>query len=180
VSERGQQGLADEVRAATGVNVAACYQCGKCSAGCPMAAETALRPHLVLHRVLSWPRERVLRDESIWYCLTCETCSARCPNACDPAAVIDALREISLEEGLADMPRRVAAFHRAFLSQVRLNGRLYEAGLVMEYKLRSGDLVSDVANAPAMLARGKLPLRPARIAGVDEVRRIFDRCGRGA
>ncbi len=174
----GPQTLVEELRATTGIDVAACYQCGKCSAGCPMAGETALRPHLILHRVSRWPRERVLREESIWYCLSCETCSARCPNACDPARVIDALREIGLEEGLADVPRRIAAFHRAFLSQVRLNGRLYEAGLVMEYKLRSGDLVSDVANAPAMLVRGKLPLRPSRIAGIDEVRRIFARCGR--
>ncbi len=44
----------------------------------------------------------------------------------------------------------------------------------MQYKLRSGALLQDVAAAPGMLRRGKLPLRPPRIEGVDEVRRIFE------
>ena len=88
-----------EIEAATGVNPATCYQCGKCSAGCPMASESDLRPHQVMRRVMYGPREQALRDESIWLCLTCETCSARCPNACDPARVIDAVREISHRGG---------------------------------------------------------------------------------
>jgi hypothetical protein len=74
------------------------------------------------------------------------------------------------------MPRNIKAFHRAFLDQIRSNGRLHEVGLVMEYKLRSGDLIKDVANAPSLLTRGKLSLRADRIKGVAEVRRIFEKC----
>ena len=95
--------------------------------------------------------ERAAADESIWLCLTCETCSARCPNDCDPAGVIDTLRELALEAGLAEAPRRIAAFHRAFLAQIEANGRLHEMGLVMDYKLRTGDLMKDVTNAPGMV-----------------------------
>ncbi len=54
------------------------------------------------------------------------------------------------------MPRTISAFHKAFLDQIRTNGRLHEVGLVMEYKLRSGDLMKDVTNAPALFTRGKL------------------------
>ncbi len=169
--------LAAEIRDATGINAATCYQCGKCSAGCPMASESDLRPHQVMRRVMYAPREQTLRDESIWLCLTCETCSARCPNDCDPARVIDAVREISLASGLAVMPRAISAFHKAFLEQIRSNGRLHEMGLVMEYKLRTGDLMKDVTNAPGMFARGKLNLRADRIDGVAEVKRIFEKCG---
>ncbi len=169
--------LATEIEAATGVNPATCYQCGKCSAGCPMASESDLRPHQVMRRVMYGSRERALQDESIWLCLTCETCSARCPNSCDPARVIDALRELAIESGQARMPRSIGAFHKAFLEQVRTNGRLHEMGLIMDYKLKSGDLMGDVTNAPAMLARGKLPLRASRIEGVEEIKRIFERCG---
>jgi hypothetical protein len=50
-------------------------------------------------------------------------------------------------------------------------------GLVMEYKLRTGDLMKDVTNAPGMFARGKLNLRADRIEGVNEIKRIFERCG---
>ncbi len=169
--------LAAEILEATGINAATCYQCGKCSAGCPMASESDLRPHQVMRRVMYGPRERALQDESVWLCLTCETCSARCPNDCDPARVIDAVREIGFESGQAVIPRAISAFHKAFLAQIRSNGRLHEMGMVMEYKLRSRDLMKDVTNAPGMFARGKLNLRPDRIDGVAEVKRIFERCG---
>jgi heterodisulfide reductase subunit C len=160
------------VRARTGIDVAACYQCGKCSAGCPMASETTLRPHDIM-RAVQRDRREVLAGDGVWLCVTCETCSARCPNAVDPARVIDSLREIALaaDPGLA--PRAIRAFHQSFLDQIRLNGRMYELGLVMEYKMRSGNLLQDVATTPGLLRRGKLHLKPARIKNVDDVRRIF-------
>jgi heterodisulfide reductase subunit C2 len=169
--------LAAEIEDATGINPATCYQCGKCSAGCPMASESDLRPHQVMRRVVSGSRERALQDESIWLCLTCETCSARCPNSCDPARVIDALREISIESGMAVVPRTMHAFHKTFLEQIRANGRLHEVGLVVGYKLRSGALMNDVTNTPGLLSRGKLGIMPDKIKGVAEVKRIFEKCG---
>jgi heterodisulfide reductase subunit C len=141
-----------------------------------MASESDLRPHQVMRRVMYGPRERALQDESIWLCLTCETCSARCPNGCDPARVIDALREMAIESGVAQMPRSIGAFHKAFLEQIRTNGRLHEVGLIMDYKLKTGDLMKDVTNAPGMFTRGKLNLRADRIEGVSEVKRIFEQC----
>ena len=39
--------FAADILEATGINAATCYQCGKCSAGCPMASESDLRPHNV-------------------------------------------------------------------------------------------------------------------------------------
>ena len=142
-----------------------------------MASESELRPHNVLRLAMQNRRDEALHGEAIWLCLTCESCSARCPNACDPARVIDELREMSLRAGVDDAPRHIAAFHRAFLAQIRTNGRLHEMGMVVEYKLRSGDLMKDVTNAPAMVTRGKLSLRPDRIRGVDEMKRIFEKCG---
>lgn len=169
--------LATEIETATGINPATCYQCGKCSAGCPMASESDLRPHQVMRRVMYGSRERALQDESIWLCLTCETCSARCPNGCDPARVIDAVREIAFESGQARMPRSIGAFHKTFLEQIRANGRLHEVGLVVGYKLRSGALMDDVTNTPGLLFRGKLGILPDKIKGVAEVKRIFEKCG---
>jgi heterodisulfide reductase subunit C len=169
--------LAGEILEATGINAATCYQCGKCSAGCPMASESALRPHGIMRLVMQDRREQALADESIWLCLTCETCSARCPNGCDPARVIDAVRDLSIAAGAADMPRTVSAFHTAFLAQIRSNGRLHEFGMVVDYKLRSGDLMKDVTAAPGMLTRGKLSFRAERIEAIDEIKRIFQKCG---
>ena len=172
----GRPTLAEELRRATGRNPARCYQCGKCSAGCPMASETALRPHDVMRLVVQDRREELLASESIWLCLTCETCVARCPNECDPARTIDALREIASAQDPGSAPKAVSAFHRSFLDQVRLTGRLFELGLMAEYKLRSGALFADVTAAPGMVARGKLGFVPHPIKGVREVRRIFEAC----
>ena len=172
----GTPPLAETLRRVTGIEPARCYQCGKCSAGCPMAAETTLRPHDVMRLVNLDRADRVLADPSIWLCLTCETCTERCPNGCDPARVMDALREMALARHPDRVPRPLRSFHAAFLDQVHTTGRMFELGLVMRYKLKTGELLQDAATTPALLARGKLKLKPPRIAGVTDVRRIFAAC----
>ena len=137
----------------------------------------SLQPHDIVRLVARGHGAEASTSDSLWLCLTCETCSARCPTGADPAAVIDMLREAAVRDGVADLPRAIAAFHRSFLDQVRGTGRLYETGFVVQYKLRSGALLQDAGNAPAMLRRGKLHARPERVRGVAEVRAIFSRCG---
>jgi len=167
--------LAEEIRKRTGLEVSKCYQCGKCSAGCPMTAEMRLRTHQMIRLAQLNLPDALFSDESIWYCLTCETCTQRCPNGFDPARMIDGLREISLHHD-GNPPRRIEAFHRAFLNQIRHFGRVFEFGLVAEYKLRSGAFLDDIASAPGMVLKGKLAFTPHRIKNPEQVRRIFDRC----
>jgi heterodisulfide reductase subunit C len=90
--------------------------------------------------------------------------------------VLEAVREVLSREAPGCVPAKVAAFHRAFLNQVRQHGRMFELGMVVEYKLRSGALVQDAASTPGLISRGKLRPAPHRIAGRAEVARIFERC----
>ena len=169
--------LAAEIREATGINAATCYQCGKCSAGCPMASESDLRPHNVMRLVMQDRREDALADESIWLCLTCETCSRALPQRLRPGAR-HRRRPRDEHRGAASPTCRARSPPSTAPSSSRSarNGRLHEMGMVMEYKLRSGDLMKDVTNAPAMSRRGKLSLRPDRIDGIAEIKRIFAKC----
>jgi heterodisulfide reductase subunit C len=171
--------LKGRVEQATGVKLNHCYQCGKCAAGCPVAEDMDLTSCQVLRLAQAgdpeWDR-KALSSEGIWLCLACETCSTRCPQAVEVAKVMDHLRVEAVRKGLAH-PRSkdILAFHRAFMDSVRLTGRLYEIGLVANYKLRSRHFLKDVALAPKMFSRGKLPLLPHVIAGKDAVARIFQR-----
>jgi heterodisulfide reductase subunit C2 len=172
--------LAGQVHEATGVDVAECYQCGKCTAGCPMAKYMDLVPSQIMRLVQIGDEaaaEKLLGCRAIWSCAGCLKCTQRCPKKLDPAAVIDSLREMSNRDGkVAPSQRRVLAFHKAFLKCVEETGRMSEAPLTGLYKMTTGDMFSDVGLAPAMLARGKLPLIPKVIRGRKDVKRIFAAC----
>jgi len=172
--------LADRVAQATGESVFRCYQCGKCAAGCPLAAEMDYEPNQILRLLqLSLPgmEEEVLGSLAIWLCLTCETCAARCPQEVDLPRIMDYLRQESLRTGQAHPKAKdILAFHQAFLESIRKNGRLHEVGLISSYKLKTGHLLQDVGVAPKLLVRGKLSLLPHGIADRGQIARIFDKC----
>jgi heterodisulfide reductase subunit C len=171
-----KQPLSSLVKNVSGFDPSYCYQCGKCSAGCPMAGEMDLKTHEIIRLLQIDHRDRLFASDAIWMCLTCETCTTRCPNEFDPAAVIDALREMTLKESPGGIPSRIYGFHAAFLDQIRTHGRVFEFGLVASYKLRGGPLFADIESVPAMLRRGKLSLVPKRIKDIKSIRRIFNKC----
>ncbi len=171
--------LAHEIHNLTGVDPARCYQCGKCTAGCPMANEMAVGPHAMIRLIQLDRRDRLMRDESKWLCLTCETCTSRCPNEIDPARLIDGLREIAFRDHREKTPARIRAFHESFLNQIRMFGRMYELGLVIWYKTKSGALFDDVATAPGLITRGKLNFLPHGNQDIASIRRIFEACVEG-
>jgi heterodisulfide reductase subunit C len=169
--------LSHKVRQLTGVNVRECYQCGKCTAGCPVAEHMDLRPSVIMRMLQSGDDaelEEVLRSKSIWLCLTCETCYSRCPMELDIPKMMDYLREKSYAEGkVHPEARNIVAFHQSFLNSVEQNGRLHEVGLVLDYKIHSGKLFQDVMLAPEMYAKGKLHLLPERIKDRKGLSRLF-------
>jgi heterodisulfide reductase subunit C len=69
----------------------------------------------------------------------------------------------------------VVVFHKAFLNSVERAGRLFELGMVGEYKLRTGHFFKDLGIAPTMFFKGKLGLFPHGGANKREVANIFAR-----
>ncbi|MGA2620960.1 MAG: 4Fe-4S dicluster domain-containing protein [Thermoguttaceae bacterium] len=166
-----------EVCRRSGTPAGACFQCHKCTSGCPIAPDMDLAPSQVMRMVQFGLEGEVLESRAIWLCASCEACTTRCPMGIDLAAVMDALRIMAVERK-ADIPdRRGRQFNRSFLGSVRHHGRLFEAGMMTAYKLRTGDLLTDVGNVPKMLAKGKLSLLPKRSGSTGEVRQIFRRAG---
>jgi heterodisulfide reductase subunit C2 len=168
-------GLADEVKAASGASPMSCYQCAKCSSGCPVADRGDLKPHELVRLVQTGQRGPVLSSRLIWECTSCHTCITRCPQMVDIPAMNDALRAISVDEGVAVAGTAVPVFNQVFLNSVRKRGRVHELSLMVAFKLRSRRLFDDVDKAPAMLAKGKLPLFARRVRGANERADLFRR-----
>ena len=159
----------------TGVELGACFQCRKCTCGCPVSAMTETTPSEIMRRLHLGAGEELLASDLVWVCASCETCSARCPMGIDVAKVIDALRVLALERGVPAPAGKQPLFNRAFLKTVELFGRTYDLGMIAAYKLGSLKLMNDVEKFPAMLAKGKIALMPPRGTSRGAVRRIFAR-----
>lgn len=175
--------LSAQVRSRTGQSAFKCYQCGKCTAGCPLGGAMDAPPSAVLRLLQIGTPEmeaEVLGAYSIWLCVACDTCASRCPQEVDIPHIMEDLRRESQRRGLMHPKAKdILAFQRSFLDTVRRTGRLHEVSLIAAYKLRTGHLLQDVTAAPKLLARGKLGLVPRRIEDQAAVARLFEQTSDG-
>jgi heterodisulfide reductase subunit C len=172
--DKTAQALMQRVQDISGVDLSVCYQCKKCTSGCPVAPMVQSSPAEIIRQLHLQAGDELLDSEIIWACASCETCTTRCPMGIDGAAIMDALRQISLEQNKAAKAEgNVALFNKAFLKTVELFGRSYEIGMIAAYKLGSGKLMNDTDKFPTMLKKGKLAILPPTGADKATVKRIF-------
>lgn len=91
--------LVRRVEEISGQNLLACYQCGRCSAGCPSAGAMDLLPNQVIRLVQLGLVREAMASRTIWYCAACLACEARCPKGVDLPRVMEALRELVMARG---------------------------------------------------------------------------------
>ena len=139
--------LAAKIRELSGQNTYLCYQCQKCSVGCPTAHAMTYRPAQIMRAVQFGLQELLLKDASIWRCLTCETCGTFCPNDLHPRDVIEVLRCMVME-GNPDLDHD-PVLDRGVRALRMLAGRIDEAHNI------SGD-----ANDNRLIWADNLPEKP--------------------
>lgn len=160
-----------------GSNIMACYQCGKCSAGCPVAEMTDLLPHRVIRLAQLGQRGEILRARHIWLCTGCGTCTERCPNQVDVAGVMDRLkaqayRSTALAEDAEGA--EAARFHRLFLESIQRFGRAHEFGVLR--RLRGiGGMMKDMALGMQMMRKGKIKMRASKVEDREKIRELYRR-----
>jgi len=157
----------------SGQNVLECYQCGKCSAGCPTAYAMDLTPRQLMRGIQLGLKDEVLGSTTIWLCLSCQTCSVRCPRQIDIARVLESVRQLAIAEKSKTAEKDVLLFHRIFLGLVQRFGRAHELSLGVLYNLLSRHLLANAALLANMRTKGKLAILPPRVKGASEVKRLF-------
>ena len=77
-----------------------CFQCGKCTGGCPVSLKSKLNiRRLMIEGILGKTLDRIAEREELWDCTTCKTCTIRCPRGLKPMDLVIGMRGTLVEEG---------------------------------------------------------------------------------
>jgi heterodisulfide reductase subunit C2 len=166
-------GLFNAVKEISGVDVAGCLQCKKCTNGCPVATLVNVPPSEVIRRLQLDEDNSIVSADLVWTCASCDTCFSRCPMQIDMAAVMDALRIISLKKNRADQKGNIPLFNKWFLKTVNIFGRTFDLGTIAAYKVGTSSYLQDAEKFPMMLQKRKIALFPSFKADKKYVTRIF-------
>jgi len=150
--------MTDEIK----MNVNVCYQCRKCSAGCPMSYAMDYTPAQLIHAIRLGLKDLVMNSKTMWMCSSCQTCTTRCPQEVEIAKVMDTIKIMAVNEGIKPPVSRVHNFNKAALSNIKWFSRMYELGMIGELKLRNFplDLFKDMGLGIKMFKKGKMAILP--------------------
>jgi heterodisulfide reductase subunit C2 len=177
-SGKGRQKVAviNNIEELSEEQISACFQCEKCTNGCPLTFAMDVNPHQMMHNLQLGQLDAMLNSDTIWVCASCETCTARCPNDIDIAHVMDTLRRLSKQKGVKSSQKQAPIFHETFLKNVRRFGRMHELTVATDFTLKNEGLKGLTRQAKlglSMIRKGKMKLIPSRLKAGKEVGEIF-------
>ena len=106
-----------------GEQIKHCFQCGTCSASCPvMRINSKYNPRRIISMVLLGMRDEVLKSDFIWLCSACYSCHERCPQDVKITDLMNAINNIAVREGYINESMRKVR------DVIREHGRAYPIG----------------------------------------------------
>ena len=165
--------FASEITEKSGQDLSRCYQCGKCSSGCPVVNWFEWPNHGIIRSIQLGEKEALLNSHALWLCVACETCGTRCPNDIHISKLMDAMRQMALAEGIKPAEPAVMAFHNSFVGSVEKFGRVHELSMLVNYKLKTRDFFTDVGAGMKLFMKGKIPLKPSHVKDKASVKNLF-------
>ncbi len=163
------------VEAESGVRLCECYQCGKCSAGCPVAFAMDIQPREVIHFLKVGLWDEVLKSKAPWLCAECSTCVSRCPHNVDLPRLMETIKHEGIKSGHINS-KEAKAFNNTYLMNLKNFGRNNEALLAAFFNLKTGHFLQDMGTAPTLVLNGKTWPLPDKVKGTAEIRKIVAKC----
>jgi heterodisulfide reductase subunit C2 len=112
--------------------LAACIQCGTCSASCPNAFAMDYTPRRLWRMVLSGRTGEIFHSKTFSLCSSCYYCTLRCPRGLKLTEAMAALKQIAAQRKLPDY-KKSNLFYQQFMASVRRHGRVREMEFMSLY-----------------------------------------------
>ena len=112
--------------------VRSCIQCGTCTGSCPNEFAMDHTPRLLWRLVLMGQKEEIFQSKTFSLCSDCYTCTLRCPRGLPLTEAMDALKQIAIEENIAEY-KQSTLFYKNFIRSVRRHGRVREMEFMTNY-----------------------------------------------
>lgn len=165
--------LAKKIASESDVKLHECYQCGKCTAGCPMAHAMDVMPRQVVRMLQLGMSEELMKSRTIWICAACHTCVERCPHEIDIPTLIERTRYEAKKQKFCAVSE-VNVFTEAFLANVELFGKSQEVILEGLYNTLTRNFLQDMNNVPRMVLNGLIKPELHTVKEKGSVRKIID------
>jgi ferredoxin len=114
MTARIDRNLYPELQRFGATDISACFNCGVCSAICPLSADGASFPRRMSRYAQLGLRDKLLSSSELWSCYGCAECTESCPTKADPASFMAAARRYA-----------VASYDRTHLAYLLATSRLF-------------------------------------------------------
>jgi ferredoxin len=100
-------------------NIELCFNCGNCTAVCPLSTEKENFPRRMIRYAQLGMPEKLIGNKELWMCYYCGECTATCPRQADPGELMAAARRYAISRydrlGLARLLYTSSTFNVLFL-----------------------------------------------------------------
>jgi ferredoxin/nitrate reductase gamma subunit len=128
--------LIAEIKKYGAFDISACFNCGNCTAVCPLSKEDASFPRKLIRAGHVGMEERLASAIEPWHCYYCGECSATCPREAQPGEYMMALRRYLIAK--YDITGLSKVFYKTGWLQTWLTAGLFAAVLWL-YSRYTGD-----------------------------------------
>ena len=95
MTEQVNTALLGELRRYGAFDVSACFNCGNCTAVCPLSNGDASFPRRMIRYGQIGDRKRLLASKEVWLCYYCGECSDTCPRKAEPGEFMASARRFA-------------------------------------------------------------------------------------